>query len=226
MSETADRPPDLAAAVQAAPETAQRVLRDPRVFFAAMPRTGGYEAPGAFAAVMLVGEGAILAVFALLHLRIGGAVAALVATPIVGAIGLAIGAAIILFVSRALGGQATFESSFRIAAYASVIAPIHAAASMIPYLPLLATAYGIYLLIVAITVVHGINEQTSWTVIGGLGALLLLLDLGATMAARHARPAAEELNRRIHDRAEELKRAADQMQREAERMQREADRGR
>jgi hypothetical protein len=176
-----------------------------------MPREGGYEAPGIFAAVMLVAYGAIVGLFALVRLQLGGFLGALILMPILGAIGLLIGAAILLLVSRALGGEASFESSFRIAAYASVLAPVQAAASLVPYLPILAQAYGIYLMIIAVIAVHKVAEQKAWTVLGGIGAVLLLFSFSATLAARRMAPKIEDFSRSMQKSAEQMGKAMEQM---------------
>ena len=151
-----DFPKDAATQLQELIPTATAVLTDPKSFFAAMPKTGGFEAPGAFALAMLVGDGVVLALLSLLRFHVGGFLASIIGVPILGMIGLAIGAAILLFVSQALGGEATFESSFRIAAYSAVIAPIQALAHVVPYLSILVSAYGLYLTIIAVIQVHGV----------------------------------------------------------------------
>jgi hypothetical protein len=216
-------PKDAASQLQDLVPTATAVLSDPNSFFAAMPKQGGFEAPGAFALAMLVAEGAILAVLSLLTFQVGGVFASLVGVPILGGIGLLIGAAIVLFVSGALGGEATFESSFRIVAYSSVIAPIQAVAHLVPYLHILVSAYGFYLVIVAVIRVHGVPEQKAWRVLGGIAAALLVLSLLATMSSRRlaskmeaVQPQLEDFSRKMQKQAEEMQKSAEKMQRELE----------
>ena len=222
-----ERAPDFAALAAAAPETAIAVLTDPRAFFGKMPREGGYEAPGTFAGVMLVAYGVILALLALVGFGMHGFFAALLLVPIFGAIGLLIGAAVLLFASRALGGEATFESSFRIVAYSSAVSPIAAAATLIPYLPLLANAYALYLVIVAVITVHRVPEDKAWRILGGIGAVFLVLSLLATIAGRHAERTLEELQpelekwkQQMEKSAQDVERATEQMKRGLERQQR------
>jgi len=139
------------------------VLTDPRAFFSSMPREGGYEAPGLFAIVMLLANAVIAGLFALLHLQVFGFVAALILVPLFGAIGLAIGTIIVLLLSRALKGEATLESSFRVVAYSAALFPLAAVARALPYLPILVEAYGIYIFIVAVIAVAlpGVDPVTT-----------------------------------------------------------------
>jgi hypothetical protein len=196
--------------------TAIEVLTDPRAFFSTMPRDGGYEAPGIFAGVMLVAYGAIFGLFSLLRLKLLGFVAALVFVPILGAIGLGIGSAVVLFLSRALKGEATFESSFRIVAYSAALLPVVAAAGLVPYLPILVQAYGIYIFIVAVIAVHKVEEQRAWTVLGSLGAVILLLALLSTFTARRVAPKLDRLGHELERSADQLKQAAEEMRRQLE----------
>ncbi len=196
--------------------SAIEVLTDPRAFFSTMPRDAGYEAPGIFAGVMLVVYGAIFGLFSLLRLKLLGFIAALIFVPILGAIGLGIGAAVVLFLSRALKGEATFESSFRIVAYSAALLPIAAAAALVPYLPILVQAYGIYILVVAVVAVHKVEEQRAWTVLGSIGAVILLLALLSTFTARRVAPKLDRLGHELERSAEQLKRAAEEMRRQQE----------
>lgn len=200
-------------------DTAARVLTDPRGFFAALPRSGGYEAPALFAVTMLIAEGVLLALLSLLHLAYGGFFASLLMVPIFGGVGLLIGAAILLFISRALGGESDYESSFRIVAYSSAILPLHAVAEIVPYVPILVSAFGLYITIVAVIVVHRVPEQKAWTVLGGIGAVLLLFSLSATIAARRMAPKLDRFQKQIENSAKELEKATQQMQREMEKQQ-------
>ena len=215
MSELGPEPVDP---IRSAPETASRVLRDPQGFFATLPREGGYEAPAIFAGTMLLAYGVILALFALIGLGPAGFFYALIIVPIFAAIGLLVAAAIVFFASQALGGEATFESSFRIVAYASAIAPIGALVSFIPYAPLLANAYGIYLTIVAVIAVNRVPEGRAWRVLGGIGAVLLLLAFFATMASRRMEPALERWGTEMERSAVEMERAGQEWQRRMEKM--------
>jgi hypothetical protein len=221
MTEPSEAPTPPPSPLEDVLPTAIQLFTDPREFFSSMPREGGYEAPGIFAVVMLVLYGVIFGLFALAHLHIGGLLASLVLMPILGAIGLLIGTAILLLLSRALGGEASFESSFRIAAYLSVLAPLAALASLVPYLPILVQAYEIYLVIVAVIVVHKVAEQKAWRVLGGIGAVLLLLSFSATVAARRVVPKIDAFSRQVQKQAEEMQKAAESMRQQMEREQQE-----
>jgi hypothetical protein len=214
MNEASGSPGQATSPLEDVLPTAVQVLTDPRGFFTSMPRGGGYEAPGIFAAIMLVAYGVIIALPALVRLHMGGFLGALLLMPILGAIGLLIGAAILLLVSRALGGEASFESSFRITAYVAVLAPVQAVAMLVPYLPILVQAYEIYIVIVAVIVVHKVAEQKAWTVLGGIGALLLLFSFSATMATRRVAPKIDDFSRHMQKSAEEIGKASENLQKE------------
>ncbi len=207
-----EQAPDLAAIAAAAPERAAAILMDPKDFFSRMPREGGYEEPGTFAAVMLLVYGAILALLSLAGIGIHGFFAALILVPILGSIGLLIGTAITLFVSRALGGEATFESSFRIVAYASAISPVAAAATVVPYLPILVNAYAFYVFIVAVIAVHRVPEDKAWRILGGIAAVLLLLSLFGAIAGRRVERAAEELGPELERWGAEMEKNAQEIE--------------
>lgn len=231
MTEPAGFANDAPSQLQKVIPTATAVLTNPQGFFSAMPKEGGFEAPGAFALAMLVPYAVILAVLSLVHLHAGGFIASLIVVPIFGAIGLLIGAAIILFVSRALGGEASFESSFRIVAYSAAIAPIQAVAQIVPYLHILVSAYGFYLAIVAVIAVHRVPAEKAWRVLGGIAAVLLFLSFFATLSARRMaskmeamKPQLEEFSRQMQKQAEEMQKAVEKMQKQIPPEQREQSR--
>ncbi|HUE39541.1 MAG TPA: Yip1 family protein [Candidatus Binatia bacterium] len=214
MTEAPVPPRQPGSALEDVLPTAIDVLGDPRGFFTSMPREGGYEAPGIFAAVMVVTYAVIVAVFTLLRLQLLGVLMSLIVMPIVAAIGLLIGSAVVLFLSRALGGDASFETSFRIVAYSAALLPIQAIALLIPYLPILVQAYGFYLLIMGVVAVHKVEEQKAWTVLGSVAAVLLVFSLVGTIAARRVAPHIDRIGRDLEKSAAELNRATDKFRRE------------
>jgi hypothetical protein len=217
MTEAPVPPRQPGSALEDVLPTAIDVLGDPRGFFSSMPREGGYEAPGIFAAVMLIAYAVLVAVFTLLRLQLVGGLVSLIVMPVVGAIGLLIASAVVLFLSRALGSDATFESSFRIVAYSSALLPIQGVALLIPYLPILVQAYGFYLLIVGVVTVHKVEEQKAWTVLGSIAAVMLVFSLFGTMAARRVAPRIDRLGHDLEKSAQELNRATDKFRRELDR---------
>jgi len=219
MSEAPEAPKETPSPLEDILPIAIEVATDPRGFFSSMAREGGYEAPGIFAAVMLFAYGAILALFQLVHGHLGGVLYSLILVPLFGAICLAVGAAIVLFISRALGGEASFESSFRIVAYSAALLPIAAVALLIPYLPILVLAYQLYIVIVAVIAVNKVAEQKAWAVLGGIGALLLFLSLLGTIAARRVGPKIDALGTRMQKQAEEMQKADEQMRQQLEKQQ-------
>lgn len=210
---------DLMSRIGGAFDTALRLLRDPRGFFASLPREGGYEEPAIFAAVMLAAEGIVLAVLSILHLRPGGFFVSLLVAPLLGAIGLGIGAAILLFLSRALAGDATYESSFRIVAYGSVFVPITAIASVVPYLSILVNAYGFYVAILGVIAVNRVSEPKAWKVLGAIAGVLLLMNLVATITTRRVAPKLERWQQHLEKGTRELGKAAEEMRKQIERQQ-------
>ena len=216
MNEEIPPPRDGAFDPGAAVETAIRVLTDPKTFFETLPRSGGVEGPAIFAGMMLVASGVILAVWSLVGLAPGGFFGSLLLTPIFGFIGLAIGAAILFFISRGLGGEGTYESSFRIVAYATAVSPIHAALSAIPYLPLLATAYGMYVVIVGVVAVDRVPEQKAWAVLGALSAAVLLVSALGTFGGRRVSSRGSEIGAEIEKSAAELEQATEEWRRKVE----------
>ena len=199
---------DVTSQIQGAFNTAVGVLSDPKSFFASLPREGGYEAPAIFAAIMLIAEGIVLGLLSILRLYPGGFFVSLVFVPILGVVGLAIGAAILLFLSRALGGDASYESSFRVVAYTSAVMPIYAVTSIVPYLPLLANAYGLYIGIVAVIAVNRVPELKAWKVLGGIAGVLLLMSLMATITARRVAHKLEGWQQHMEKSTQEFGKAA------------------
>ncbi|MEA2625301.1 MAG: hypothetical protein QOD06_1346 [Candidatus Binatota bacterium] len=177
--------------------TAIRVLTEPKRFFASMPRDGGFEEPAVFALVMLIASAVIHGLWVLLTLAFGAFLTVLVLTALFGAIGLVIGAGILYFLSRALGGDAQFESSFRIAAFATVLTPVSAVASIVPLLTVLVSAYGVYLVIIALVTVDRVPEGRAWAVVGGLGVLLLIASMAAVFVGGRAAAGLERWGGRL-----------------------------
>lgn len=208
---------DLRARLSEAVRTALQVLSDPRGFFSEMPREGGFEEPLLFAGIALAATALVRALLSLAGLSFGGFLAALILTPVFAALGLAVGAFVLLLLSRALGGEASFESSLRIVAYAGAILPIQAVSQAVPYAHLLASAYGMYIAIVAVIAVHRVPEAKAWGVLGGLAGALLLFGLFAEIAARRVAPAMQTWGTHLEKSSEEMGRAMEKWAEEMER---------
>ena len=207
---------DFQSRIGRAVETATGVLTDPKGFFTDLPREEPLEEPLVFAGLMLIASAVIQALLSLLGLAPGGFFGSLVFVPIAGAIGLLIGAAILFFVSKALGGEASFESSVRIVAWTSAILPVQSVFGALPYLPLLASAYAMYIAIIAVIVVHRVPESRAWTVLGGAGALLLALMLIGTITGRRAAHRLDQWGSQLERSAGELEKAAERLRRDME----------
>jgi len=120
--------------------TWQRVVLEPRPFFAALPHAGGLQAPLVFAAISLFLGGIGVLVF-------GGGLRGLVALLARGVLRLFVAAAIIVLVGRNLfDGKGDYESTFRAISYSTAIVVFIG----IPIVKYVAALYGCYLTILAI----------------------------------------------------------------------------
>jgi hypothetical protein len=140
--------------------TWQRVVTDPRGFFADMPETGGLGEPAAFLALCSgicgVGE-------AIVGLTIAGAIRS-VAGEIAGA--FAVAALLVLIAQHLFGGRAGFEPTFRVVAYSA--APLVAA--WLPRIGPLALVWSWFLLVRGTERVQGFDTvRAVATVAVGIG---------------------------------------------------------
>lgn len=235
--------------VAAIPQTALKVLTSPAAFFREMPKTGGFLAPLAFMVVMGVAGGLVQAVLSLLHLHPGAGVAAglvsVIVLPILIVIFGFLGAGIAFVVWKMMGSQESFEAAFRCVAYMAALAPVNAVLGIFPFAgavlaPVLATVF----LVTASVEAHRIASRKAWLVFGIMGALFILMGVGAQIAARRlgreaakfqgqaeamskamekqasaSQKAAEEFAKAMQKQAEQAQKAAEEMQK---RMQKEA----
>ena len=172
-------------------EDVRKVITNPVDFYREMTKTGGFGDPIIFVLVMAVVSAILLGFLSLLGLgSMGGAMAVgfggMVLLPIMAIVFSFIGAGILFVIWRLMGSQASFEVSYRCAAYASAIYPITVLAGLIPYLgSLVGIAWWMYLMIIASVEVHQMAQKTAYMVFGILGVFLIVTNLSSEMAARH-----------------------------------------
>jgi len=183
------------------PAIALEVISDPVGFYRKLPRAGGYVEPLCFATAF--GFAGILIQF-LLHGLFGlGTIISfwmVLAWPILIAIFSFVGAGVMHVLWRVLGSQASYETSYRSAAFLAALSPITALLGIVPYLgTIVSMGWMAYLLIVASIEVHGVKPNTAYAVFGGIGLLLTLSSLGTERAARQLSPELERLGSEIED---------------------------
>ena len=166
------------------------VLMHPAGFFSGMPRTGSYLEPLVFAVAAGLAAGIVRMVLGLagwgFYMTTGGAVLALVLTPLFVGIGSFIGGGILYLIWQAMGSKASFETAYRCAAYVTAIAPAAAVIRLIPYAGgVIALAWGCWLLAIASETVHGIDRNKTLLVFGIIFAVLAVLGLVSEYHARH-----------------------------------------
>jgi hypothetical protein len=118
-----------------------------------MPRNGGFGAPVGFTVAMVV---LCELIYAVGDLEIRGHVfwPPLILVPIFRVISIVSGAVVVLILARACRGEATFESSFRITAYAGAVLPLAGVTRVLPHafiFSILLAAYSCYLATVGVT---------------------------------------------------------------------------
>jgi hypothetical protein len=170
--------------VQSFISTAQRVGLQPADFFRGIRRQGDFLNPLIFAIICYEVFTILSGIFALAGIGgrqgIGGFIASLIFAPIFAVIGLFIAAGILhLLVMLIVGsGNAGFEATLRVGAYASVVNLV----SWVPFIGWIASLYGIYLGIVGIREVHATTTGKAALVVLIPAAVVLLfvvLVLGA-----------------------------------------------
>ena len=166
------------------------VITRPHVFFAELPTAGGFIPPLIFAIATGLAAGIIRMAIGLVgwgfYVTVAWAILALILTPLFVAIGSFIGAGILYLIWQGMGSKASFETSYRCAAYVTAIAPLAVLLRLIPYAGgVLALAWGFGLLILASEKVHGIARNKALIVFGIIFAVLAILGLVSEYHARH-----------------------------------------
>jgi hypothetical protein len=127
--------------------TWQRILREPRTFFEALPVAGGLQAPLVFAVICL-------AIGGFGYLIFGGGIGGWIGILLIGLMRLVVGSAIVtLIAQQLLEGRGDYEATFRVLGYSTAVAVFIG----IPFLKYFAALYGAYLVIVGLAKAHGFD---------------------------------------------------------------------
>lgn len=176
---------------------ARSVLTSPASYFQSMPKTGGFAEPLIFMLVMAVLAGVISALLSFVGSPVGllaFGLAAIVFIPIGVLIGAFIGAGILFVIWKVMGSQLDYEASLRCLAAITVVYPITAVLSILPYLgSIVGVALASYLLIEASVAVHGRDRRASQLVFGIIGAVMIFMNVSSEYAARQLAEQAEQL---------------------------------
>lgn len=178
----------------------KETLLNPKQYFSTMAKEGGLVEP----IIKAVIYGAIAGVFSFLWLLIGlhgygmgfgsgGAVMALILTPIFAIVGLFIGAVILLVLSAICGGNTNFEANIRVTAACMVLYPIQ---SLLGFLTgvniwlgllvgLVVGAYGLWLLFIALVNALAGKEATAKIVCIVLAVIMALMLYSSYSAYRN-----------------------------------------
>ena len=209
------------------------VLTKPASFYASVRDLGGFGAPLVFALVMGLVSGVIGAVFSVLGLTaaagaMGGAVGAaagfagILMAPIFAIIGCFVGGAIVHVVSLIASGKGTYEQSVRVAGYAAAVMPIGALLGFVPLLNVLASLYGLYLVVQGLIAVHAADAKRTYVCAAVLAAILVLftvLGLFAQRAAQEAFGEGSDFQREMQKAQVEMQRAAEEMKKAQQQQQ-------
>ncbi len=185
-------------------QTALKILKTPVAFYQTMPKSGGYLEPMLFVIVMAIFVGLIMTLFSILGLGMHGGMMAgigtILFTVIASIISSFIGAAIIFVIWKLLGSNESYEVSYRCIAYASVVYPLVAILSPIPYLgSILSTLLGTILMIIASIEVHGIKPKTAYIVFCVLGIIAALTNISNEMVVRNMAEQTDEFTSQFGD---------------------------
>ncbi len=181
-------------------DTAVRVITRPVDFYREMPKSGGFTDPLIFLVVVAFATGVVQAVFGMFGIGYGGpfGLTAIIISPIVAAIFGFVGAAIVFVIWKLMGSTESYEVAYRCAAYAAAISPLTTIVQPIPYIgPLIGLAWGIYLMIVASTEVHGIAPKRAQLVFGAIAIVFFLLSVSSEYTARRFASRMENMSTRM-----------------------------
>jgi hypothetical protein len=168
--------------------TALQVITGPVAFFRGMPKTGGFVQPLIFMAILGAASaviGLVLSIIGLGSGSVGMAFAGLILTPVMVVIFGFIVAAVIFLIWKIMGSNENYETAFRCVAFISAIAPVTTLFGAIPYLGvLLSLSWTTYLLVVASTEVHGIEQKKALIGFGAIAGILAVISLSTEYAGR------------------------------------------
>ena len=186
---------------------AKQVITDPGGFYRSMAKGGGYSEPLIFALVMGALSGLVFGVLSIIGLTGAGAagLGAVIFMPIGLLIGSFIGAAILFVIWKLMGSPENYETAYRCVAYSTGILPVVTIIGVIPYLgTVVRVIWGVWLMIIASTEVHGRSQQTAMIVFGILGLLGLLTGLSGEHASRNLQETVERNAAQMEQRMQSL----------------------
>lgn len=184
---------------------ARQIIVDPRTFYRNMAKSGGFSEPLIFMLVMGVVTGAVYGVLSIIGLTGAGAagLAAIIIMPISLLIGGFISAAVMFVIWKLMGSPEDYQTAYRCVAYTSAILPVVTIVGVIPYVgTIVRVAWGIWLVIIASTEVHGRKEQTARLVFGILGVIGLLMAVSGEYGQRQMQ---EQLENRAQQMEEQFR---------------------
>jgi hypothetical protein len=163
-------------------DDAQTVILLPVTFYRRMAKSGGFAEPLIFVLVMAVIGGFIAALFSLFGAgrfeEVG--IAAVIMIPIMMTIWSFISAAIMFVIWKLMGSSQSYETAYRCVAFSTAIFPVVVLIGLIPYLgSIIGVIWGTFLMIIVSVEVHGLKKQKAQIVFGILGAISLIMNLGA-----------------------------------------------
>ncbi len=178
-------------------EKALKIIKNPILFYREMPKSGGYLEPVLFVTVMAGVVGLLMTLFSLFSLGIMGGTAfgfgTILFTVLISIVSSFIGAAILFVIWKLMGSNQSYETAYRCIAYASVVYPVAALLSPIPYIgAVISVLISTYLMMVASIEVHNIKQNTAYLVFGILGLIALFSNINNEMAARRMASQAED----------------------------------
>ena len=162
-------------------DTVVKVITNPVGFFRGMSKEGGFQDPLIFAAALGVVARVLRAVLSIAGLGVGTtfflALASIVVVPILVAIFGFVWAAIMFAIWKTMGSQESYETAYRCVAYAGGIVPITTLLSFIPYLgSIVGIVWMLYLMVVASTEVHKIEQKKAVLAFGIICVLLVIMN--------------------------------------------------
>lgn len=211
-------------------ETALAVVTRPAEFWPTLAQDGpGLQKPLVFAVAMGLAAGVVQAVVSILHLDgifgISAGFAGVISVilyPLFAAIGALVGGAILLVIGNVLGARPTFHVALRVAAYASALMPLHPVASIIPFLPLAVSFYGLYVVGLGVIALFPTDARKTWMVMALLAAISLVMTTSAYFAARAARRSLDQYGEAARRFSEQMDKSGDRSK-AAEQLRKSAD---
>ncbi|PIE70625.1 MAG: hypothetical protein CSA22_07145 [Deltaproteobacteria bacterium] len=184
--------------IDAMKTTILSLAKNPAGFYRDMPREGGVVDPLIFMLIMAV-LAAVVRV-GLSAIGLGNAaplpdgLACLVTIPVyVGLFGFAV-AGILMLVWRAMAVDATFESAYRVLAYAAIALPVMELLAVIPFIGVIAgMALLLYLVVTASVAMHDIEPRLTWYTFGVIFALLAI----GMASVKNAKPALDAYHQKM-----------------------------